>query len=583
MAMAGLRGGKIRLHLPALPFPPERRYDRVEKERAVRVVLLVSWLCLLAAALWAVAPNDPVFPDVPALYGTPVDAKVLKTAEQDGLVIEEVAFHVQMDGDTRVDSFGYFVYPKGAAQRPAVIWNQSGLAPADTSLAVYGAKRGYAMFCFDYPNLGGGYRTTAHYPINSTLVLTDDVRTAPIAHGAVTALKAVSFLRTRPEVDPERIGMCGNSWGGFFSTLMAGVDPRLAACASSFGTGNLQLGCAWWRGAPEPTTAARWAQTLDPGWRLAYAKTPMLWVASTNDTFYWLPALMATYAQAAGPKHLSIMPNWDHESPGSVGQQFDWLDSYLQGKTPLLSVSDITVEKQGKHVYATWRVSGPPERTVTGAELALSYGEPGNWRCRAWRLLPATIQGQTCRAVLPASPLPYAIYGSTFDNGRHRNSTPLLFVDPKAYGLLDPQAALPIDGCAEWGGFEPAQLAFTRNQGFPTPQAATPGKEGAQAALLPAGQTSAFMRPYCIAGLPHRLSGWVRADTPTTVTLRLTGQFDRSQRVAEEVIPVTTEWTPFTLDLPTKNGLWTDLQLTAVVPAGAPVWLDGVRLVPVKP
>ena len=246
-------------------------------------------ICLLLACLAAWAVDDPVFPDVKALSSTPLDAKTVKITEKDGVVTEEVTFHVEMDGDKRVDSFGYFVYPKGAKGLPAVIWNQSGLAPADANIANYGVKRGYAMLCFDYPNLGGGYRTTQHYAINSTLVLADDIQKAPIAHGAITALKAVSFLLSRPEVDPARIGMCGNSWGGFFSSLMCGVDPRLKACASSFGTGNLQLGCAWWRGAPDAATADRWAKTLDPGWRLARNKTPMLWVASTNDNFYWLP------------------------------------------------------------------------------------------------------------------------------------------------------------------------------------------------------------------------------------------------------------------------------------------------------
>jgi len=536
-------------------------------------------LVLSISMAWAAVPNDPVFPDVPALYSTPLDAEVVKKTEQDGVVIEEVTFHVEMDGDKRVDSFGFFVYPTGAKGLPAVIWNQSGLAPADTNLARYGVKRGYAMFCFDYPNLGGGYRTTEHYSINSTLVLTDDVQKAPIAHGAVTALKAVTFLQSRPEVDKDRIGMCGNSWGGFFSTLMCGVDPRLKAAASSFGTGNLQLGCAWWRGAPAPDIADRWAKTLDPGWRLAYSKTPMLWVASTNDNFYWLPAMMATYAQAAGPKHLSIMPNWDHESPGSVGQQFDWLDSYLQGKTPLMSVTPIAIERKGKRVHATWTFAAPPERKATSAELALSYGEPGNWRCRYWRVLPATIEGNACRTELPQSPLPYYIYGSVLDGGR--NSTPLFYVEPKQYGLLNPRAGLPIDGCAEWGGFEKNQVNFVRAQGFPTPEDIAPGKEGEQAALLPAGKTANFMRPYFIAGLPHRLCCWVRAEQPTTIILRLNGQFDDSRRMAEDTFPVTAEWTQISLDLPTKPCLWSDLQFTATAPKETPVMMDAVSFIPI--
>ena len=245
-----------------------------------------------------------------------------------------------------------------------------------------------------------------------------------------------------------------------------------------------------------------------------------------------------------------------------------------------MSVAPITVKREGKRVLASWTFADPGGRKAVSAELALSYGAPGNWRCRAWRLLPATIAGNTCTVELPSSPLPYYIYGSVIDGTRGRNSTPLVFPDLKALGLLDAKAGLPIDGCAEWGGFEPGQISFLRNQGMPCPDTAAPGKEGAQAALLPAGKTTSLMRPYCIAGLSHRLTAWVRAEKPTTVTLRLAGQFDNSQRMAEDTFPVTTEWTHIAMDLPTKNGLWTDLQFTATAPAGSAVLMDAVSFTP---
>ena len=539
-------------------------------------LLLVA---LLLGAVACAAPVDPVFPDVKALYSTPVDAQVLKSSEKDGIVTEEVRFHCEMDGDKSVDTFGYFVYPKGAQGLPAVIWNQSGLAPADTNLVNYGVKRGYAMFCFDYPNLGGGYRSTMHYMINSTLVLTDDIRQAPIAHGAIAALKAVSFLQSRPEVDKARIGMAGNSWGGFFSTLMAGLDPRLKACAASFGTGSLQLGCAWFRGAPDAAIAERWGTTLDPGWRLAYSKTPILWVSATNDNFYWMPSLMQSYALAAGPKHLSIAANYDHDAPRAFGEQFDWLDIYLQGKPGFTTVTPLKVTRHGRKLIARWSFSSPPERKVTSAEVALSYGAPGNWRCRAWRILPATITGTTCRVTLPDSPLPYYITGATIDTYRH--STPLVYVDPKKYSVLKKQADMPVDGCVMWGGFEPNQIGFLAGQGFPMPATSLDARMGKQAAILPAGKTTNFARLYFIAGLPHRLTCYLKAEKPTTVTLSLTELYDKNERMRENTVAVGTEWTPVTLDFPTAAGMYTDMPFTVTVPVGAAVLMDDLSFCPI--
>jgi dienelactone hydrolase len=41
----------------------------------------------------------------------------------------------------------------------------------------------------------------------------------------------VDWLAARPEIDPERIGVVGQSFGSFFATILAAHEPRLAACA----------------------------------------------------------------------------------------------------------------------------------------------------------------------------------------------------------------------------------------------------------------------------------------------------------------------------------------------------------------
>ena len=42
-------------------------------------------------------------------------------------------------------------------------------------------------------------------------------------------IRTVDYLATRPEVDPQRIGCCGLSVGGFRSAHLAGLDPRIKA------------------------------------------------------------------------------------------------------------------------------------------------------------------------------------------------------------------------------------------------------------------------------------------------------------------------------------------------------------------
>ncbi len=49
---------------------------------------------------------------------------------------------------------------------------------------------------------------------------------------------ALSFLQTRPEVDPARIGVAGSSFGAAVAVYTGGVDPRLAVVISSGGWGD---------------------------------------------------------------------------------------------------------------------------------------------------------------------------------------------------------------------------------------------------------------------------------------------------------------------------------------------------------
>jgi dipeptidyl aminopeptidase/acylaminoacyl peptidase len=48
-----------------------------------------------------------------------------------------------------------------------------------------------------------------------------------------TGTAAVDWLAARPEVDPARIGLSGNSFGSFFGTLAAAHEPRIRAVSVS--------------------------------------------------------------------------------------------------------------------------------------------------------------------------------------------------------------------------------------------------------------------------------------------------------------------------------------------------------------
>ena len=560
----------------------------------------VVWLCgamigfVTVSASWstparaqviilnAQTPNADAIYDVPALISTPLNAKVLKSSEEDGIVTEEVMFHSEMDGAKSVDIFAIFSYPKGAKNLPAFIWNQTGLAQASSYLTVLGARRGYAALCIDFPNTG--YRSTGNYAINSGLEVSENPRDSPIYHGAVALLKAVSYLQSRPEVNGDRIGMVGSSWGGFFTTVMAGIDPRLKAASAMFGTGNLQLGNAWWDGnrktreRPE-AERERWRTTLDPALRLPTSKVPIAWFSGTNDSYYWMPALMKSYAMANENKSLTLMPNWDHGLPPQLDEQvFVWLDSHLKAAPQFLKVAPIQLKKQGKAVLAQWQYSGP--REVTSAELILSYGGDENWVRRVWSTLPVTWKDGAATVALPSSTIPFYISGTMIDKDGFRYSTPLLEVGPSTFGKKPKPQMLVPNGATTWGGFEESDIRFLKGMAFPTPAVSDDAHSGKQAAKLVAGQNG-FAPLLFTTGVAHQFSAWVKADKATTLKLEMKAQFDGIAKTASQEYSIGTRWTIITFAFPIPAAKLADVGVILIAPENASILVDDVSFVPV--
>jgi hypothetical protein len=284
---------------------------------------------------------------------------------------------------------------------------------------------------------------------------------------------------------------------------------------------------------------------------------------------------MQSYDMAAGPKYLTLLPNWDHALPPELtGEQvYQYLDVYLQGKGAFPKLSPVTVKKEGEHLMARWDFEGE----VATADLIASYGEAGNWRGRYWHTLQAEIQGHSCRAQLSAATLPWYVSGAVTDKKGLRYSTPLVRVEPAALGLTASAAVPDYDGCVEWGGFEDPQLAFldrhTRSgQARWVPRRSRDAKEGKYAAVLEPGRT--VLPPILsTAEVPHRFRCFLKAEKPVEVTVQLAAE--------QKQFRVGTEWIEAVLDFTPPRGIMGDIAASVTVPAGATVLLDAVSFHPV--
>jgi dipeptidyl aminopeptidase/acylaminoacyl peptidase len=96
------------------------------------------------------------------------------------------------------------------------------------------AAGGFVALTFDYKGWGAS----------------DGARLRLVPYGRVEDTQAaLTFLSLRPEVDSNRLGLYGISYGGSTATFTAAIDPRVKAVVSVTGVGN---GARWMRSVRRP-------------------------------------------------------------------------------------------------------------------------------------------------------------------------------------------------------------------------------------------------------------------------------------------------------------------------------------------
>jgi dienelactone hydrolase len=218
-------------------------------------------------------------------------------------------------------------------------------------------------------------------------------------HAVAAVVRAVTVLCAQPEVDAERIGITGISWGGYLTCVTAGLDDRLKCAVPVYGCGFLHENSTWvpiLKKMPG-TDREKWISKLDPSNYLPYADVPMFWVTGTNDFAYPLDSYRKSYRAATGPRTLRVTVGMDHghEHGWEPEEIFMFADHHLRGGEALPSVLKM---KMGKGM-AEASFESPVE--VVEGELHFT-ADTGSWEHRAWTSVPAKLKGNRVRARLPA-------------------------------------------------------------------------------------------------------------------------------------------------------------------------------------
>lgn len=107
-----------------------------------------------------------------------------------------------------------------------------------------------------------------------------------VYHVIYNSIMANNILRAQNKVDENRIVVTGNSWGGYATCVLSGVDKRFAAFAPLNGCGYMHTDSKWAHGAFGGTERQKWVSLYDPSAYLPYATKPMLFVSGVDDEYF---------------------------------------------------------------------------------------------------------------------------------------------------------------------------------------------------------------------------------------------------------------------------------------------------------
>jgi dienelactone hydrolase len=421
-------------------------------------VLWLIWLLTAFSLPQTGAASDPAPGGGETRFTGPWDLPHLKTPprfmwgeSRDG--VREVVYENEPYRGQPTRVFAYFAKPaEGEGPFPGMILVHGGGGTAFDEWVRLWAERGYAALAMDLAGRGPGRErlTALGNPAEPDPFLhshggpdqTDTEKFGPFDensirdmwsyHAVAAVIRGHSLLASLPEVDGNRTGITGISWGGYLTCIVAGLDDRFKAAVPVYGCGFLHENSVWLPrfASMEPDQRTRWVENFDPSRYLPGVRCPILFVNGTNDFAYPLDSYRKSYRAVPGERQLCVTVRMPHSHPAGwkpveIGL---FVDSVIRDGLPLprlgtpqgceeigtgTSPSDGFPNSPPSPLGASPISSQPPRveegkltavvETRTPLKTAqLHYTkETGAWQQRAWHSRDASLTPGRVSAELP--------------------------------------------------------------------------------------------------------------------------------------------------------------------------------------
>jgi cephalosporin-C deacetylase-like acetyl esterase len=245
---------------------------------------------------------------------TPLRPRITRTLERDEYRVEMLVYE-SLPGF--FVTANVYVPTQGRPPYPAVLGVAGHAANGKTSATyqrawVSMARRGFLVLAYDPPGQGErslyfdpelgrsrvGIGTREHTASGLQCLLTGHQFAR---YELWDGIRAVDYLLTRDDVDPERLAVAGNSGGGTQAAYLAVVEPRLAVAVSScYMTSWKQLFFDPGPQDAEQDLPGFLFHGLDfPDYAVAFAPRPFQILSATRD-FFPIAGARSTYEEARG-------------------------------------------------------------------------------------------------------------------------------------------------------------------------------------------------------------------------------------------------------------------------------------------
>ena len=237
---------------------------------------------------------------------------------------------------------GWYLHPDGAEQGPAILYlSVYGARPIPPPSAL--ARRGYAVLAIDVRGNRVNLPRPRAFEDYSTLGI-ESPETYSYREIVGHCLRAIRFLASRPEVDPERIAVVGVSEGGGLGLVLAALSPEVRAVAADapmLCDMPLSVQSAGWpyteilrRVEENPSQAPQIYRTLsyfDAANLAPDIECPVLISLGLLDSVSLPAAVYGVFNRIGGPKEMRAFPEAGHEGGGAQAWAYKlrWLASAL--------------------------------------------------------------------------------------------------------------------------------------------------------------------------------------------------------------------------------------------------------------